>query len=61
MEDLRAGGMGTLHVRRRIAPEERQDGDALFQANGHMIRDGEVEDEIHTERLVGQFADAARR
>ena len=44
MHDLRAHGMGALHVRCRIAPEERQDRNALFQADGHMVLDGKVED-----------------
>ena len=59
MEDLRAHGMGALHIRRRIAPEEREDRNPLFQTDGHMVLDGEVEDEIDTERPVGKLADAA--
>jgi len=59
MEDLHACAMGALHVRRRIAPEEREDGNALFQTDRHVVLDGEVEEEIHAERLVGKLTDAA--
>ena len=43
MEDLHARRMGTPHVRRRITPEQGEDGHPLFQADGDLIRDGEVE------------------
>jgi len=35
--------MGALHIGRRIALEEREDWDPLFQADRHMVLDGEVE------------------
>jgi hypothetical protein len=44
---------------RRITPEQREDGDALFQTDGHMIFDGEVQDQVHSKRLVGKPSDAA--
>ena len=59
MEDLRARGMGALHIRRRITPEEREDRNTLFQTDSHMVLDGEVEDEIDTERPVSKLPDAA--
>ena len=59
MEDLHARGVGTPHVRRRIAPEEREDGHALFQADGDLILDGEVEEQVHAERLGGERPHAA--
>jgi len=43
MEDLHARRMGTPHVRRRITPEQGEDGHPLFQADGDLILDGEVE------------------
>jgi hypothetical protein len=29
MEDLHSCGVGRLHIRRRVTPEQREDGDAL--------------------------------
>jgi hypothetical protein len=40
VEDFHAGGMSTPYVRRGIAPEEREDGDALLQTDGNLVLDG---------------------
>ena len=42
MEDLHTRRMGMPHVRRRITPEQGEDGHPLFQADGDLILDGEV-------------------
>jgi hypothetical protein len=42
MEDLRARGMGARDIRRRIAPEEREDGNALFQTDGQVVLNGGI-------------------
>ena len=47
MDDLHADSVGTL----RITPEQREDGAALFQTDGHMIFDGEVQDQVHPNGL----------
>src|SRR5262245_25520305 len=57
MEHLYPCGVGSLHVRRRITPEQREDGDALLQTHGHVVLDLEVQEQIHTERLIGQRPD----
>src|SRR5215831_6411149 len=57
MEDLHPCGVGSRHVRRRITPEQREDGDALLQTHGHVLLDWEVQKQIHTERLFGQRPD----
>src|SRR5215475_13135523 len=57
MEHLHPGGVGRLHVWRRITPEQREDGDALLQTHGHVVLDREVQEQIHTERLIGQRSD----
>src|SRR6516225_6141670 len=44
VEDLHAGVMSTPHIRRRVAPEERDDGDALLQTDGNVSLDAEVQD-----------------
>src|SRR5499426_3290425 len=54
MEHLYPCGVGRLHVRRRITPEQREDGDALLQTHGHVVLDREVQEQIHTERLICQ-------
>src|SRR5262245_58681553 len=51
--------MSRPHVRRGVAPEERQDGDALLQTDGNVVLDGEVQDQVHAERPVGQRPDPA--
>src|SRR5262249_23143283 len=68
MEDLHPCSMSRLHVRRRITPEQREDGDALLQTHGHVVLDWEVQEQIHSERFIGQcsnpmdfFAEARRR
>ncbi len=47
------------HVRRRITPEEGEDGHPLFQADGDLILDGKVEKQVHPERLGGERPHAA--
>src|SRR5262249_59890245 len=59
MEDFHASGVGSRDVGRWIAPEQREDGDALFQADGHLVLDREVKEQVHAERLGGQRPDAA--
>src|SRR5262245_59611804 len=54
MEDLYARGVSARHVRCRITPKQRKDGDALLQTNDHLVVDREVQKQIHTDRLVGQ-------
>src|SRR5215469_13214285 len=54
MENLHPYGVGRLHVRRRITPEQREDGNALLQTHGHVVLDREVQKQIHTERLIGE-------
>ena len=54
MEDLHPCGVGRLHVRCRITPEQREDGDALLQTHGHVVLGREVQEQIHTERLASQ-------
>src|SRR5262245_28755732 len=53
MED-HSCSMGRLHVRGRITPEQREDRDTLLQTHGHVVLDREVQEQIHTERLIGQ-------
>ena len=53
VEDLHPYGVGWLHVRRGITPEQREDGDALFQTHGDEVLDREVQKQIHTERFIG--------
>src|SRR5262249_22082576 len=59
VEDFDAGGMSTPHVRRGVAPEEREDGDALLQTDGNVVLDGEVQDQVDAERSVRQRPDPA--
>src|SRR6516225_503335 len=59
VEDLHAGVMSTPHVRRWVAPEEREDGDALLQTDGNVVLDGEVEDQVDPERRVRLLANPA--
>src|SRR6516165_7325169 len=59
MEDLHARRVGTPHVRRRITPEEGEDGHPLFQAYGDLVLDGEVEKQVHPERPGGEGPQAA--
>ena len=58
MDDLHAGSVGTLNMGRGITLEQREDGDALFQTDGHIIFDGEVQDQVHSKPLVGKPSDA---
>ena len=46
--------LGTPHGRRRITPEEGEDGHPLFQADGDLILDGEVQQQVHPERPGGE-------
>src|SRR5262245_48881203 len=59
MEDLNARRMRTLHVRRRITPEEGEDGYSFFQADSNLILDGKVEEQVHPERFGGERPHAA--
>jgi hypothetical protein len=59
MEDFHPGRVGAPDVRRRIAPKEREDGHPLVQADGDLVLDGEVEEQIHPERLGGERPHAA--
>src|SRR5215467_8322212 len=68
MKDLHPGGVGRLHVRCRITPEQREDRDVLLQTHGHVVLEREVQKQIHTEWLIGQrpnpmdfLAEARRR
>src|SRR6516165_4007917 len=54
MENLHPYGVGTLHIRRRITPEQREHGNALLQTHRHVVLDREVQKQIHTERLTGE-------
>jgi hypothetical protein len=54
MEDFHARRVRAPHVRRRITPEEGEDGHPLFEADGDVILDGEVEQQVHPERLGGE-------
>src|SRR6185436_3448857 len=58
MEDLHTCCVGRPHVRRRITPEQREDGDALLQTHGDEVLDREVQEQVHTERLIGQRSNA---
>src|SRR5262249_430898 len=59
MEDFHAGGVGLRDVGRWIAPEQREDGDALFQADGQLVLDREVQEQVYAKRLRSQRPDAA--
>ena len=59
VENLHARRVGTPRVRRRITPEQGEDGHPLFQADGDLILDGEVEWQIHPERPGGERPHAA--
>src|SRR5262249_58984667 len=52
VEDFHAGGMSWPHVRRGVAPEERENGDVLLETDSHLVLDREMQDQVHTERLV---------
>jgi hypothetical protein len=59
MEDLHAGRVGAPNVRRRIAPEEGENGHPLVQADGDLVLDGKVQEQVHPERLGGERPHAA--
>jgi hypothetical protein len=58
MEDFHSSGVGSRDVGRRIAPEEREDWDALLQTDGYVVLDGEVQDQVHAERPFRQRSDS---
>ena len=59
MDDLHARLVRTLHIWRRIAPEEGKHGHPLVQADGNLVLDGEVEQQVHPERPGGECPHAA--
>src|SRR5215468_7265310 len=59
VEDLHARRVRPSHVRRRVPPEEGENGHPLFQADGDLILDREVEKQVHPERLGGERPHAA--
>jgi hypothetical protein len=53
------GGVGPLHIGTRIAPEQAQHRDLLFEADGQEIIHGKVQEQVHPKRAVGELAHPA--
>src|SRR5262245_1678085 len=58
MEDLPAHCVDPVDVWRRVTPEQREHWDALLQADRKLVIDRKMQKEIHTERFIGQRANA---
>ena len=54
-----SGGVGPLDIRTRIAPEQAQHRDLLFEADGEEIIHRKVQEQVDTERAVGELAHPA--
>ena len=54
-----SGGVGPLDIGTRIAPEQAQHRDLLFEADGEEIIHRKVQEQVHPERAVGELAHPA--
>ena len=60
MENFAAAGMHAFDVRRRIAPEKRDNRHALLDTDRDLFVDRKMQNQIYAERFVGEFANTLK-